>query len=88
MVRKTIEYEGEFKVKLKFTMTSSENVDDATVEEIVKIMHNDMAEEIKEGVNYHFDCDGVDNLEVTCERIGTTTNVIDNTSEPEKFVKN
>lgn len=88
MARKTIEYKGEFKVDIYFTMTSDEGISNEVVEEVIKLMHNDMAKEIEECIDYWFDEDGVDNFKVTCKKIDTTTNVIDNTSEPEKFVKN
>ena len=85
MSRKTIEYKGEFKVKLKFTMTSDEGVSNEAIEKVVKLMHNNMAKEIENSISYWFyeDEEGVDNFKVTCEKIDTTTNVIDNTSELE-----
>ena len=83
MARKTIEYKGEFKVDIDFTMTSDEGISNEVVEEVIKLMHNDMAKEIEECIDYWFDEDGVDNFKVTCKKIDTTTNVIDNTSEPE-----
>lgn len=85
MARKTIEYKGEFKVKLTFAMTSGEGVDDATVEEVVKEFDENMFECILEALNSYFD-DGDDNLQhlkITCEDIDHVINVIDNTSEPE-----
>ena len=85
MARKTIEYKGEFKVDIDFTMTSNEGISNAVIEEVIKLMHNNMAKEIEEGINYWFNEDGVDNFKVTCKKIDTTTNVIDNTSEPEKI---
>lgn len=83
MARKTIEYSGEFKVDIDFTMTSDEGISNEVIEEVIKLMHNNMAKEIEEGINYWFNEDGVDNLKVTCKKIDTATNVIDNTSEPE-----
>ena len=83
MARKTIEYKGEFKVDIDFTMTSDEGISNEVVEEVIKLMHNDMAKEIEECIDYWFDEDGVDNLKVTCKKIDTATNIIDNTSEQE-----
>ena len=83
MARKTIEYKGEFKVDIDFTMTSNEGISNEVIEEVIKLMHHNMAKEIEEGINYWFNEDGVDNFKVTCKKIDTTTNVIDNTSEPE-----
>lgn len=86
MARKTIEYKGEFKVNMGFTMTSGEGVSNEAIKKAVKLMHNNVAKEIEEAVNYWFNEneEGVDNFKVTCKKIDTTTNVIDNTSEPEK----
>ena len=83
MTRKTIEYKGKFKVDIDFTMTSDEGISNEVIEEVIKLMHNNMAKEIEEGINYWFNEDGVDNLKVTCKKIDTATNIIDNTSEPE-----
>ena len=83
MARKTIEYKGEFKVDIDFTMTSDEGISNEVIEKVIKLMHNNMAKEIEEGINYWFNEDGVDNLKVTCKKIDTATNIIDNTSEPE-----
>jgi hypothetical protein len=85
MNRKTIEYKGEFKVNLGFAMTSGEGVDDAIVEEVVKMMSNEMHEDIKDALEYHFgDVDDVvQHLEIKCEEIDHVINVIDNSSEPE-----
>ena len=83
MTRKTIEYKGKFKVDIDFTMTSDEGISNEVIEEVIKLMHNNMAKEIEEGINYWFNEDGVDNLKVTCKKIDTATNIIDNTSEQE-----
>lgn len=69
MARKTIEYRGEFKVDVKFSMTSDENINDETIEKVKQILQNDTFEEIQNGLNYWFNDDGVDNLEVNCEEI-------------------
>ena len=85
MARKTIEYRGEFKVKLDFVMTSGEDVDDATVEEVVKELDENMFECILEALNSYFD-DGEDSLQhlkITCEDVDHIINVADNFSEPE-----
>lgn len=85
MGRKTIEYKGEFKVSLGFAMTSGEGVDDAVVEEVVKMMSDEMHEDIKDALESHFgdEDDVVQHLEIKCEEIDHDINVIDNTSEPE-----
>lgn len=85
MSRKTIEYKGEFKVSLNFAMTSGEGVDDAIVEEVVKMMSNEMHEDIRGALENHFgdEDDVVQHLEITCEKIQDDINVINNTSEPE-----
>ena len=85
MSRKTIEYKGEFKVSLNFAMTSGEDVDDAIVEEVVKMMSNEMHEDIKDALENHFgdEDDVVQHLEIKCEEIDHVINVIDNASEPE-----
>lgn len=82
---KTIEYKGEFTVKLNFVMTSGEGVDDATVEEVVNMMSNEMHEDIKDALEFHFgdEDDVVQHLEIKCEEIDHVINVVDNTSEPE-----
>jgi len=89
MSRKTIEYKGEFKVSLNFAMTSGEGVDDAVVEEVVKMMSNGMHEDIKDALEFHFgdEDDVVQNLEIKCEEIDHVINVIDNTSDPETIQK-
>lgn len=85
MSRKTIEYKGEFKVSLNFAMTSGEGVDDAIVEEVVKMMSNEMHEDIKDALENYFgdEDDVVQHLEIKCEEIDHVINVIDNASEPE-----
>lgn len=90
MARKTIEYTGEFKVKLNFAMTSGEGVDDETVKEVAKMMSDEMHEDIKDALEFYFgdEDDVVQHLEIKCKEIDHVINVIDNTSEPEKFVKN
>ena len=85
MARKTIEYRGEFKVKLDFVMTSGEGVDDFTVKEAVKELDENMFECILEALNSYFD-DGEDSLQhlkITCEDVDHVINVADNTSEVE-----
>lgn len=84
MSRKTIEYKGEFKVNLNFAMTSGEGVDDAVVEEVINMMSNEMHEDIKDALEYHFgdEDDVVQHLEIKCEEIDHVINVIDNFSEP------
>lgn len=69
MARKTIEYKGEFKVDVKFSMTSDENINEETIEKVKQILQNDTFEEIQNALNYWFNDDGVDNLEVNCEEI-------------------
>lgn len=85
MSRKTIEYKGEFKVSLNFAMTSGEGVDDAIIEEVVKMMSNEMHEDIKDVLECHFgdEDDVVQHLEIKCEEIDHVINVADNTSEVE-----
>lgn len=85
MSRKTIEYKGEFKVKLNFAMTSGEGVDDAIVEEVVKMMSDEMHEDIKDALENYFgdEDDVVQHLEIKCEEIDHVINVADNFSEPE-----
>lgn len=85
MSRKTIEYKGEFKVKLNFVMTSGEGVDDAIVEEVVKMMSDEMHEDIKDALENYFgdEDDVVQHLEIKCEEIDHVINVADNFSEPE-----
>ena len=75
MARKTIEYKGEFKVSLSFAMTSGEGVDDAIVEEVVKMMSNEMHEDIKDALESHFgdEDDVVQHLKITCEKMSTSS---------------
>ena len=84
MARKTIEYRGEFKVKLDFVVTSGEGVPDETIMEVEKEMDENMFECILEALYNYFD-DGdedVKHLNITCEDIDHIINVADNTSEP------
>ena len=76
MSRKTIEYKGEFKVKLNFAMTSGEGVDDAIVEEVVKMMSDEMHEDIKDALEHYFgdEDDVVQHLEIKCEEIDHVIN--------------